>query len=87
MEGIQNETFISLKPFITLICDLHFGKDKTQSFGTNRQSSIDFNMRPPGGTRNIEAIFHLIPCRLEHIRCNSCQGVPYAVFQMLNIVN
>lgn len=32
MEGIQNETFISLKPFITLICDLHFCKDRNSKF-------------------------------------------------------
>ncbi|PSN43051.1 hypothetical protein C0J52_23159 [Blattella germanica] len=62
-------------------------KIETQSFGVNRQSSIDFNMRPSGGLTNIQAIFHLIPCRLQHIWCNRCQGVPYAVFQVLNIVN
>jgi hypothetical protein len=49
--------------------------------------SINFYVGSLGETPNIQMIFEIVPRCLKHVWCYRSHSVPYAVFQVLKVVD
>jgi hypothetical protein len=88
MKVIQNKIIISQKAFIIYIYGLHHYKGKpSKLFSEHITFSINFNVSSLGGTTNIQTIFELVPRCLKHVWCYRSHSIPYAGFQVLNVID
>jgi hypothetical protein len=49
--------------------------------------SIDLDMVSVGSTENVQTIFKLLPCSVEHVRWNSRDRIPDPGLQVIKFVN
>jgi hypothetical protein len=62
-------------------------KETVKVFSAYVTFSINFNVGFLGGMTSIQTIFDLVPRCLKHVWCYRSHSVPYAGFQVLNVID
>jgi hypothetical protein len=87
MKGIQNKIIMSQKAFLARIYGLHHYKGKLSNFFSEYITlTIHFNVGSLVGTI-IQTIFDLVPRCLKRVWYYRSHSVPYAGFQVLEVVD
>jgi hypothetical protein len=87
MKGIQKNNCISESIYYTHLWVTSLRRETIKVFSEYITFSINFNVGSLGGTTNIKMILYLIPRCLKHAWCYHSHRVPYAGFQVLNVVD
>jgi hypothetical protein len=62
---------------------MRFAADSSETLEVFLLTSVDLDVGSVGSTENVQTIFELLPCSVEHVRWNSRDRIPDAGLQVI----